>query len=211
MHRLEFLPDPVYFIYRTMSLYGLLLAFGLVILLSNRISIDQKNGVKTLIMAGLTTKKQYLLGKVLGGLCYTATLFSLFLVVNALIYYCAAPFQVSIGSLVIALVKTIMICVLPVSLFISFLSVSLPALIDIRLFFAVTAVFFIINSSITGSAESMPYYCLTSGDLVKLIWQHPGWSFQNTGSIQANLLFLIGGGLLSPILLFAKKRFWRHD
>lgn len=211
LHRLEFLTDPVYFMYRTMSLYGLTLAFGLMIMLSNRLSIDCKTGVKSLIMAGPVTKKQYLCGKALGGLSYTVTMFFLFLAVNAAIYYCAAPFQVAMDSLLTAFVKTILICVLPVSVFIGFLSVSLPALVDVRLFYVTAAALFIMNASVTGSAEPMPFYCITSGDLIKLIWQHPGWTFQNTGSIQANLAFLAGGGLLPWILLFVKKKFWRHE
>lgn len=211
LRRLEFLTDPVYFVYRTMSLGGLPVAFALMVLLSGRFSVDCKTGVKSLIMTGPTTKIQYILGKTLGGFCYTVTVFSLFLAVNVLIYGLAAPFQVSAGSLLPVIVKTIIICVLPVSVFISFLSVSLPAWIDIRLFYAAAAVLFIINASATGSAEPMPFYCVTSGDLTKLIWQHPRFPFINAGSIWANLVFLTGSGLLSLLPLLAKKRFWRHE
>lgn len=209
--RLEFLTDPVYFVYRTMSLGGLPIAFGLMILLSNRFSIDCKTGVKSLVMAGPITKAQYIFGKLLGGFCYTITVFSLFLTVNALAYYVAAPFQVSIGNILTAIAKTILICVLPVSVFISFLSVSLPACMDVRLFYAIAAVLFLVNASTTGSAEPMPFYCITSGDLMKLIWQHPRFPFVNAGSIQANLVFLIGSGLLSVLPLLAKRRFWRYE
>ena len=45
LHRLEFLTDPAYLIYRAMSLDGLLLAFGCMILLSNRFPVDQKTGM----------------------------------------------------------------------------------------------------------------------------------------------------------------------
>lgn len=211
LHRLEFLVDPAYFVYRTMSLYGLTIAFGLVILLSNRFPIDHKTGVKSLIMAGPTTKGQYIFGKLLGGFCYTVTLFSLFLVTNTVVYYLAAPFTVSLKILLTALAKTIVICALPVSVFISFLSVSLPALTDIRLFYAIAAILFIINASTTGSAESMPFYCITSGDLIKLIWQHPKWMFINTESILFNLIFLMGSGMLSWLILFTKRKFWRHE
>lgn len=211
LQRLEFLADPNYFVYRTMSLYGLTLAFGLVILLSNRFSIDCKTGVKALIMAGPTTKGQYIFGKLLGGFSCTVILFSLLLIVNAAVYTLAAPFRVSVGGLFLALIKTIAVCVLPVSVFISFLSILLPALIDMRLFYAIAALLFIINAATAGSAEPMPFYCITSGDLIKLIWQHPKWPFTNTGSIQLNLVFLMGSGFLAWLLLFMKKRFWRHE
>ena len=211
LRRLEFLTDPVYFVYRTMSLGGLPVAFALMVLLSNRFSLDCKTGVKSLIMAGPTTKAQYIFGKTWGGFFYTVTVLSLFLAVNVLVYCLAAPFQVSVGSLLPAIAKTIIICVLPVSVFISFLSVSLPGWIDVRLFYAMAAVLFIINASTTGSAEPMPFYCITSGDLTKLIWRHPKFPLVNAGSIQANLVFLTGGGLLSLLPLLAKRRFWRHE
>lgn len=211
LYRLEFLTDPVYFVYRTMSLGGLPLAFGLMILLSNRFPIDCKTGVKSLIMAGPATKAQYIFGKLIGGFCYAVTVFSLFLAANALVYYMTAPFQVSIGNFLTAIVKTIVLCVLPVSVFVGFLSVSLPVWTDVRLFYAMAAVLFFINASTPVSAEPMPFYCITSGDLIKLIWQHPQFPFVNAGSIQANLVFLTGSGGVSMLLLLVKKRFWRYE
>lgn len=211
LHRLEFLSDPVYFVYRTMSLGGLPMAFGLMILLSNRFSIDCKTGVKSLIMAGPTTKAQYIFGKLIGGFCYTVTVFSLFLAVNALVYYMAAPFPVSMWNILTAIAKTIIICVLPVSVFVSFLSVNLPAWMDVRLFYAMAAILFLINASTTGSAEQMPFYCITSGDLVRLIWRHPKFPFENVKSIWRNLVFLTGSGWFSLLPLLAKKQFWRHE
>lgn len=211
LHRLEFLPDPVYFASRTMSQHGLLLAFGLMVLLSNRFSYDQKTGVKALIMASPVTRSQYILGKIFAGLVYTVTIFSLFLALNAAIYCLSAPFQVSIGTLVTAVVKTIIICVLPVSTFVGFLAVSLPGLIDVRLFYALISILFIASESTIGTSEAMPFYCITSGDLVKLIWQHPKMEFINSGSVQSNLAFLLGAGLPSTLLLFVKRSFWRDE
>lgn len=211
LHRLEFLADPVYFIYRVMSQDGLTVAFGLMILLSNRFSVDAKTGVKHLVMAGPTAKAEYIFGKTLGSFCCTVTVFALFLTADAIIYCLAAPFPVAAGILFETLVKTIFICVLPVSFFVCFLSAGLPALLDVRFFYAMAAVLFILNTAAVSSAEAMPFYCITSGDLARLIWHHPKWTFINTGSIQANLIFLAGSGLLSLLLLFAKKSFWRHE
>lgn len=47
--RLEFLTQPAYFVYRTISFDTLIVAFGLMFLLSNRFSLDKKSGVKNLI------------------------------------------------------------------------------------------------------------------------------------------------------------------
>ena len=44
--RLEFLTQPAYFVYRTISFDTLIVAFGLMFLLSNRFSLDKKSGVK---------------------------------------------------------------------------------------------------------------------------------------------------------------------
>lgn len=208
LHRLEFLTDPVYFVARTMSLHGLTLAFGLVILLSDRLALDGRTGVKALIMAGPTTRAQYLLGKLLGGFVYCVSMFALFLAANAAAYALAAPFPVPIGRLAATGIKTAILCVLPVSVFIGSASVSLPALMDVRLFYALAAVLFVVNSSVTGTAGPMPFYCITSGDLIKLIWQHPKWPYVSAGSVAANLVFLLGGGLLATPGPFLKKRFW---
>ena len=211
LHRLEFLTDPAYFVYRTMSLNGLILAFALMFLLSNRLSTDRDTGVKDLFMAGPVTKGQYLLGKLLGGFGYTALLFALFLTANALVYLLASPFQVEASSLAAALGKSLLICALPVSFFVSAVSVCLPGLMDVRVFYALAAVLFIANAFIPGSAEAMPFFCITSGDLTRLIWQHPKWPFTDTWSIGANLLFLIGSGLASWGLLLVRKHFWREE
>lgn len=211
LHRLEFLDDPVYFVSRTMSLGGLPLAFGLMILLSDRFSIDKNTGVKALVMAGATAKAQYIFGKSLGAICYTFTLFSLFLACNAGIYALAAPFHVSVSKLSAATGKTAFVCALPVCAFVSLLSLCLPALMDVRLFYAAAAVLFVVNASVTGSAEPMPFYCITSGDLIKLIWQHPAWLCPDAGNAKANLAFLVGSGMLSMAFLFVKKGFWRED
>lgn len=164
LHRLEFLTDPAYLIYRAMSLDGLLLAFGCMILLSNRFPVDQKTGVKALIMAGPTTKEQYIWGKMLGGLGYTATLFSVFLAANALIYILAAPFQISAVRLSAALVKGMILCALPVSVFVGFVSVNLPALMDVRLFYAIAVVLLMVNASTPGTSEAMPRRLTKTGN-----------------------------------------------
>lgn len=209
--RLEFLNQPAYFIYRTMSLDSLIMVFGLMFLMSNRLSIDNKTGVKTIMMASTIRKGQYLCGKLLGGLLYTFSLICIFLMLNTAAYYCATPFEISIMDCVVPLFKTLIVSALPVSVFISFCSIAIPALIDIRLFYLLAAVLFVFNASFVGTAEAMPCYLITSGNLIRLIWVHPKWSQVDMESIISNLIFLLGCGLISWVLLLVKRRFWRSE
>lgn len=209
LKRLEFLSQPSYFLCRTMSLDGLIMVFGLVILLAGSFPGDDKTGVKPLFLSAPVSRGQYISGKLAAGFLFSFTMLTLFLTANTLIYFAAVPVRVSAADCLDPLLKTLLISVLPVSLFTGFTAAALPALMDIRLFYLSAAVFFLMNASYVGSAEAMPFYLVTSGDLMKLIWQHPRWSFANSGSIQANLLFLTGCGLLSGSLLFLRRSFWR--
>ncbi len=209
--RLEFLPEPSYFIGRIMSLNGLILIFGLMFLLSNRFPIDTTTGVKSLLMSAPIQKGQYVGGKLLAGFLYTLTIALLFIVLNTAIYALFNPVKSSIADYLIPLGKIFVISVLPVSFFTSFCAVALPAVLDIRLFYFAISGVFIINATVVGSAEQMPFYLITSGDLMKLIWQHPKFPFVNAGSMAANLLFILGCGFFSWTLLLCKRKFWRAE
>ncbi len=209
--RLEFLNRPAYFIYRTMSLDALIMVFGLMFLLSDRLSVDDKRGVKPLMMASPIRKGQYLCGKLLGGLLYTFSMICIFLMLNTAVYCCAAPFEISIADCVVPLLKTLVVSALPVSVFISFCSIAIPAIIDIRLFYLLAAVLFVFNASFVGTAEAMPCYLITAGDLIRLIWLHPKWPQVDMGCVISNLMFLLGSGLISCASLFVKRRFWRSE
>lgn len=209
--RLEFLNQPTYFVYRTMSQDGLIVAFGLLFLLSSRFLLDRKTGVKSVIMASPIGEGQYIFGKLLGGFLYTFTVLCIFLMLNTVIYYVGTPFEIGIMECLVPLLKTVFISVLPVSFFISFCSVAFPALMDIRLFYLLSAVLFGVNASTTNSAGAMPFYLITSGDLIRLIWVHPRWPEIIMSSVQANLLFLLGGGVISCVLLCLRRKFWRAE
>lgn len=209
--RLEFLPQPDYFLYRIMSIDGLILVFALVFLQSDRFSIDIKTGVKSLFMATPLNKKHYILGKLFAGFLYTITIIMIFLFFNIVVYYAFSPTKVAVVEYILPFIKTIFFNAIPVSIFISFCAVAIPAIIDIRLFYFIISILFIINATITGSAEKMPFYLITSGDLIKLIWQHPKYPFNDMNSIIANLSFLIGGGLLASVFILCKGKFWRAE
>lgn len=209
--RIEFLEDPSYFIYRTLSFGSLILAFGLMFLMSNRMTIDRKTGMKHLIMACPVSKYQYILGKLLGGFLYTYTVFSVFLAINTLVFFVGVPADVSIFETLTPLFKSLIINVLPVSLFLSFTSVALPAIIDVRLFYVLASVLFVLNAASTDSSDNMPFFLITSGDLKKLIWKHPKFPYVNTDGIITNLIFLLCCALISTVPLFLKRKFWRND
>lgn len=209
--RLEFLNDPAYFVYRTMSLNGFVLLFGLMFLLAERFPMDNKTGMKLLLMSHALQKWQYILGKLSGGFLYTFSILCIFLALNTAVYFLAAPFPIPLPACTLPLVKVIIISAFPVSLFVSLCSVALPGMIDIRLFYLLAAILFGVNACYVGSANAAPFYMITSGDLIRLIWVNPKWSFHDTGSILANGAFLMGSGLIIGSSLFLKHRFWRSE
>ncbi len=209
--RLEFLNDPAYFVYRTMSLNGFVLLFGLMFLLAERFPMDNKTGMKLLLMSHALQKWQYILGKLSGGFLYTFSILCIFLALNTAVYFVAAPFPIPLPACTLPLVKVIIVSAFPVSLFVSLCSVALPGMIDIRLFYLLAAILFGANAAYVGSANAAPFYMITSGDLIRLIWVNPKWSFHDTGSILANGAFLMGSGLIIGSSLFLKHRFWRSE
>ncbi len=209
--RLEFLNDPAYFVYRTMSLNGFVLLFGLMFLLAERFPIDNKTGMKLLLMSHALQKWQYILGKLSGGFLYTFSILCIFLALNTAVYFVAAPFPIPLPACTLLLVKVIIVSAFPVSLFVSLCSAALPGMIDIRLFYLLAAILFGVNACYVGSANAAPFYMITSGDLIRLIWVNPKWSFHDTGSILANGAFLMGSGLIIGSSLFLKHRFWRSE
>ena len=92
--RLEFLNQPAYFVHRVMTLDALLLLFGLAILLADRFPADGKNGMKQLFLSCPLERRQYILGKLLGGFCLAYFTTALFLLCNTAVYALAAPFPI---------------------------------------------------------------------------------------------------------------------
>ncbi len=89
--RVELLPVPSFFANRIMSVSGLVLVTGLVILLSSRLARDKKAGVKSLLMASPLSKGEYLLGKLLAGFFFSLSLMGLYLTVCMAAYALAIP------------------------------------------------------------------------------------------------------------------------
>lgn len=211
LSRLEFLKQPAYFVYRTLGLDGLILIFGLLFLTSNRIYMDKGLGMQRLFMTLPIRKEEYIIGKVLGSVGYVFSVISSFLFLNVLVYAFFLPQKFPILVYLLPLLKAIVICVLPISYFISGCAVILPALIDIRVFYLLSTVLFFMNATSVGSAGQMPFYLITSGDLSKLIWLHPKFPYISIGSITANLMFLLLGGSIGTMFLLMRSKFWRQE
>lgn len=156
-------------------------------------------------------KRHYLSGKLLGAWLYTLTMLCLFLGINALIYSLAAPFEVNLTDCIASFVKALWVSILPVSIFVGLCSTALADLLDIRLFYLLAAILFLTNATTIGSALPMPFYLITSGDLVKLIWVHPKYPQISPTSVLANLLFLSGSGLVCTGLLGIGHKPWRTE
>lgn len=208
--RLEFLNQPAYFVHRVMTLDALLLLFGPAILLANRFPADRKNAMGHLFLSYPLERRQYILGKLLGGFCLAYLLTALFLLCNTAVYVLAAPFAIAPWEWLLPLGKALVLCAFPASWFTGLAAVALPGVVDIRLFYAAAALFFGWNAATVGSAESMPFCLLTAGDLSRLLWAHPKWPGLAWGSVLANAAFLLGGGVLCACLPFWKLSFWRR-
>lgn len=125
--RLEFLNQPAYFVHRVMTLDALLLLFGLAVLLANRFPADRKNAMGHLFLSYPLERRQYILGKLLGGFCLAYLLTALFLLCNTAVYVLAAPFAIAPWEWLLPLGKALALCALPASWFTGLAAVALPA------------------------------------------------------------------------------------
>lgn len=209
--RLEFLNEPAYFISRTLRFDGLLMVFGLMFLLSGRFSEDERTNMRALLMASPLDRKQYAAGKLLGGFLYAFTMLGAFLTTGTAVYALAAPFPVSFGECVYLAWKTIAVSALPAAFFVGCGAAAVPLFLNLRMFYLLAAALLYINASYVGGAYSAPFWLITSGDLLRLIWVHPKWPFDDMGSVWANLMFLLGTGALFFILALTKRGDWREE
>lgn len=208
MARLEFLNDISYYIRRILSFDGLLLLFGLLFLMSNRLVDDRKTGRRELFISSPVRKGNYLLGKLLGNFLYALTMMYT-LLAGALIGFLLFSKSVTpAGAYLVTVFKASLYLIFPASFLVVAISVMLPEIIEIRLFYMLSSVFFFVNAFFIDSSEKMPFYIFLQGDLSKLVWHHPSFPMAQAGSIALNLLFMIGTGTAAIILVAAKQTFW---
>lgn len=209
--RLEFLFLPDYFVYRIFSVDGLIMVTGLMIILSNRLSIDDKTGAKSLLMAAPLNKGTYLFGKLSAGFVFSLSMMVFYLTICTVAYAIFIPGGFGISDYIYAALKALVFLGVPVAFFVSMCAGALPTLVDTRIFYLTFFALILLSVVTVGSADEMPFYLITSGDLTKLVWQHPDFYFHNLGSIISNLAFLVGSGTTAALLAFINPRFWRAE
>ena len=210
LDRLEFLSIPSYFIQRTVAIPGLMLLFGLMFVASNCIRGDSKAGLRDLFMASPISKNNYIFGKLTGGFLYILFIVVLFLAINTLIYAIALPAQASFIQYISAF-STILFCVIiPTCFFVVACSVLISTILDIRIYYLLISVLFIMNALTVGSASNNPFYLITHGDLSKLVWHHPEFPMPTYDSMVMNLVFMLGVGIIAIALIYGKRNFWRN-
>lgn len=207
MNRLDFLTDQGYVVSRLLSHEGVLLLFGLMFMLSDRIRGDKKKGTMELFMASPLSKFQYIWGKFLGNYAALLLVMASYLTVHAVVqcFYNPGPFTIlpyAVGFLAM--------CV-PACFIVSACSVALPVVVDIRLFYVVFSVYFLMNSDFIYTENSiLRSLYLFQSDMLKLVYTYESFETIMAQKLLWNLAFLLCVGLGSMLLLQGSKRYWRE-
>lgn len=205
MKRLQFLYDQNYVVYRTMLQDGVILLFGMAFLIAGRINTDKKKGVIQLFMAAPLSQQQYVLGKFLGNFLIMLLMAALLLCVNAAVH---AIFNTASFTIVPYITGMLAIAA-PACLLIAACCISIPVFLDVRAFYIVLGIYFLINLFNVNSGEGNPCYLLF-GDMAHTVFTYPGWP-PPYASMIANLIFLLGISACALILmLIPNKRLWRE-
>ena len=206
LRRLSFLAEPGYLVSRLLVQTGLLIMFGVMFLVSNTIAKDKKTGVDQLLMTSNISKKQYIIGKFIGNFIPTMLMFGLYFLVHAVIQIVLIPEAFSLKAYLFGY----FILAVAASFFVIGISISLPMWIDIRIFYALMALYFLANLLIVPDSTTLPFWFLFYGDLIKIIYNY-GFGVLIIKNVILNILFLVGIGALSVFSLMINKRFWRDN
>lgn len=209
LKRVEFLYDIHYYVRRIFSFDGLILLFALMFLMAGRLVGDRKTGCRDLFMAAPIKKGSYIGGKLLGNFLYALSLMYLLLAAAMVGFIVFSHSETPPIDYISAFFEVSIYIILPATFFVTASSVMLPEIMDIRLFYLVFSVLFLVNAFSSDTGTAAPFYIFTQGDLAKMIWQHPRWPMIYLGSAALNLLFMLGVGGLSIVLVACKRRFWR--
>ena len=206
--RLAELPKQGYVVYRLIGQPGIILLFGLMFLLSNRIRGDWKSGTLDLFTTAPIRKAQYLGGKILGNFGYLLCMTGLYLAVNGVIQAVFTPGQFTAIPYFVGFI----VVIFPACFFVSMCSLAIPVLLDIRLFYSVFAVYFMANLIIVPEkgVSDLPFWFLLTGGLSRFVYRF-NLNTLDFGNITVNLTFLLGIGIFAFVLLTAKRRYWRAE
>lgn len=211
LKRIEFLYDIHYYVRRIFSFDGLILLFALMFLMAGRLVGDRKTGRRDLFMAAPIGKGSYIGGKLMGNFLYALSLMYMLLMAALIGFAVVSQVAPSIKDYISAILEVSIYIILPATFFVTASSVMLPEIMDIRLFYLLFSILFLVNAFSSDTGTAAPFYIFTQGDLAKMIWQHPRWPMIHMGSAALNLLFMLGTGGLAIVLVSHKRRFWRAD
>lgn len=194
-----------YVVSRLLLYAVVLMMFGFVFMVSNRIRCDKKLGVSELYMVSPLTKWQYIAGKFTANLSAVLAVVGVFFIINALVHliFNPAPFDVRpylIGFISVAV---------PMAVFTIGCSVSLPVLTDIRFVYVLMSGYFFLNVAIVPDSRAFPFYLLVSEPL-KLINPYLGFGQKSGALMVYNWTFMLGIGIFAVLLLLCGKRYWRE-
>lgn len=185
--------------------YVVLMMFGFVFMVANRIRRDIKLGISELYMASPLAKGQYVAGKLAANVCVALAIVGIFFAVNAVVHLVFNPAPFDLVPYIIGFISV----AVPMAVFTIGCSVSLPVIMDIRFVYVLMAGYFFLNVAIVPDSRWLPFYLLT-GEPLKLINPYLGFGYKSGALMACNWLFLLGTGLLALLLLLCGKRYWRE-
>ena len=158
LKRIEFLYDIHYYVRRVFSFDGLILLFALMFLMAGRLVSDRKTGRRDLFMAAPIGKGSYIGGKLMGNFLYALSLMYLLLIAAMIGFAVFSHFQKHhLSTILSAFGQVSIYIILPATFFVTASSVMLPEIIDIRLFYLLFSVLFLVNAFSTDTGTAAPF------------------------------------------------------
>ena len=211
MARIEFLGDIRYYVRRVFSFDGLILLFGIMFLTAGRLADDRRKHRRELFMAAPIGKISYIGGKLLAGYLFALTLMYSLLFLSLFGYTIFSSSATTLYEYISIICDVSLCIILPAAFFVVTSSIMLSEIMDIRLVYILFSILFLVNAFSTDATSARPFYIFTQGDLAKLIWQHPKQTEVYIWSACLNLLFMLGTGVLTTVIVCVKRSFWRNE
>ena len=182
-----------------------LMMFGFVFMVANRIRRDKKLGVSELYMASPLTKGKYIAGKFAANLFVVLSVVGIFFAANALVHLVFNPAPLDVLPYIIGFISV----AIPMAVFTTGCSIALPVLTDIRFAYVLMAGYFFLNVVLVPDSRALPFYLL-AGEPLKLINPYLGFGQMSGALMVINWTFMLGLGMIAVLLLLCGKRYWRE-
>jgi len=199
------LTDHGYVVTRVIKDSLVLMLFGFVFLVSNRIRRDKSLGVAELYMASPISKAQYVFGKIAANLLIALLLSAVLIFGNGAVQLVFGTSSFDIMPYIIGFIAV----AVPACIFTVCFSTAMPVITDIRLVYVAMVAYFLLNMIIVPDGTKLPFYLLAS-EPMKLFNPLLGLGIRTGALMVLNWLFLIGSGAASVVLLLCTRRYWRE-